>query len=562
MRSLSQRATVALVCLCVFFALAVAGVGVVGIVGVRSATDTGKSIAGDEVVTFAATAQIARSMDAAYAVGEEALLTGDPARRSQLARQLNTQLVPVVDGELSILQQLHAHDPAAELRNLALFARRWAAVRGLMVSILVVSGPQPGLATSLQTAYQPVSDQLAGLLTKEEGGAQDGASQADSKGAVTVWLIVATIVVGQVAAAGLALAGSRRMRRAVEPQQDRIEFTEALQIANDEQEAHQLLRRHLERSFPGTAAAVLSRNNSADRLEAVTPLPEGSPLLSSLSNAEPRSCLAVRSGRTHHQSERDPGLIACPVCAGCSGHSTCTALTVGGEVIGSVLLNRPAPYNRVEDQRIQESVDQAAPVLANLRNLAIAEIRAATDSLTGLPNQRAVTDTLKRMFAQATRTGGPLSLVVLDLDHFKAINDRLGHPVGDQALANVGAVLRSVLRVGDFAGRNGGEEFALLFPATEVAAAQAIAERVRAGVADITIPGVDLSLTASLGIAGYPDHAGDVDKLERLADAALYLAKRSGRDRTEIATSIIEPVTASELVSSNGRRPVEVQPGG
>jgi len=76
MRSLSQRATVALVCLCVFFALAVTGVGVVGIVGVRSATDTGKLIAGDEVVTFAATAQIARSMDAAYAVGEEALLTG------------------------------------------------------------------------------------------------------------------------------------------------------------------------------------------------------------------------------------------------------------------------------------------------------------------------------------------------------------------------------------------------------------------------------------------------------------------------------------------------------
>jgi len=263
MRSLSQRATVALVCLCVFFALAVTGVGVVGIVGVRSATDTGKLIAGDEVVTFAATAQIARSMDAAYAVGEEALLTGNPARRSQLARELYTQLVPAVDGELSILQQLHAHDPAAEWKNVALFATRWAAVRGLMVSILVVSGPQPGLATSLQTAYQPVSDQLAGLLTTEEGGAQVGASQAGSKGAATVWLIVATIVVGQVAAAGLALAGSRRMRRAVEPQQDRIEFTEALQIANDEQEAHQLLRRHLERSFPGTAAAVLARGQPA-----------------------------------------------------------------------------------------------------------------------------------------------------------------------------------------------------------------------------------------------------------------------------------------------------------
>jgi diguanylate cyclase (GGDEF)-like protein len=235
---------------------------------------------------------------------------------------------------------------------------------------------------------------------------------------------------------------------------------------------------------------------------------------------------------------------------------------VGGEVIGSVLLNRATPYSLVEDQRIQESVNQSAPVLANLRNLAIAEIRAATDSLTGLPNKRAVTDTLKRMFAQASRTGSPLSLVLLDLDHFKDINDRLGHPVGDQALANVGAVLRSVLRAADFAGRNGGEEFALLLPATDLSAAQEIAERVRAAIADITLPGVDLSLTASLGIAGYPDHASDVDKLERLADAALYLAKRAGRNRIELAIATIEPLITSGLVATNGRQPVQVQPGG
>jgi diguanylate cyclase (GGDEF)-like protein len=431
-----------------------------------------------------------------------------------------------------------------------------------MGSTFVTSGPQPALASSLQSAYQPVSDHLARLLTKEQGAAEDGAWQADSKGAVIIWLIVATILIGLAAAAGLAWAGSRRVRRAVEPQQDQIEFAGALQVANDEEEAHQLLRRHLERSLPGTTVAVLNRNNSADRLEALTPLPAGSPLISSLINAEPRSCLAVRSGRTHHQSEQRPGLIACPVCAVCPGHTTCTALTVGGEVIGSVLLNRATPYSLVEDQRIQESVNQSAPVLANLRNLAIAEIRAATDSLTGLPNKRAVTDTLKRMFAQASRTGSPLSLVLLDLDHFKDINDRLGHPVGDQALANVGAVLRSVLRAADFAGRNGGEEFALLLPATDLSAAQEIAERVRAAIADITLPGVDLSLTASLGIAGYPDHASDVDKLERLADAALYLAKRAGRNRIELAIATIEPLITSGLVATNGRQPVQVQPGG
>ena len=88
-------------------------------------------------------------------------------------------------------------------------------------------------------------------------------------------------------------------------------------------------------------------------------------------------------------------------------------------MIGSVLLNRPRPYAEAEEQRIRESVGQAAPVLANLRNLAVAEIRAATDGLTGLPNKRAVTDALKRMFAQASTTGSPIALLLLDLDHFK-----------------------------------------------------------------------------------------------------------------------------------------------
>ena len=131
---------------------------------------------------------------------------------------------------------------------------------------------------------------------------------------------------------------------------------------------------------------VLNRNNSADRLEAVTPLPGGSPLAETFHGAEPRSCIAVRSGRTHHEDALRPGLLACPVCARCPGATSCTALTVGGEVIGSVLLNRPAYLFRTDDRHIQESVSQAAPVLANLRNLAIAEIRAATDGLTGLPN--------------------------------------------------------------------------------------------------------------------------------------------------------------------------------
>jgi len=210
-------------------------------------------------------------------------------------------------------------------------------------------------------------------------------------------------------------------------------------------------------------------------------------------------------------------------------------LVVGGEVIGSVLLSRPAPYDEADEQRIDQSVSQAAPVLANMRNLAIAEMRAATDGLTGLPNKRAVTDALQRLFAQAATVRAPLALLLLDLDHFKQVNDQNSHQVGDQVLANVGATLRTALRDADFVGRNGGEEFAILLPDTAIPAALNIAERVRAAIAEMTLAGTDVAVTVSIGVAVFPDHASTPDRLERLADAALYVAKREGRNRVELA---------------------------
>jgi diguanylate cyclase (GGDEF)-like protein len=177
----------------------------------------------------------------------------------------------------------------------------------------------------------------------------------------------------------------------------------------------------------------------------------------------------------------------------------------------------------------------------------VAEIRAATDGLTGLPNKRAVTDALKRMFAQAATTQAPLALLMLDLDHFKQVNDQRGHPVGDQVLASVGATLRGTLRSRDFAGRNGGEEFAILLPDTGITDALEIAERIRVTVAEISLHGSDVSVTASIGVAIFPNHASSPDRLERLADAALYLAKRQGRNRVELA----EPAPAGPAASGS-----------
>ena len=555
MPSLSQRATTALVYACAFFGVVIAIVGGVGVLGVHAAIDSGNSISRDELQTSTVTARVGQRIDDAYVTAEASLLTADSKLRSRLLRALYTQILPGVETELSDLQRLHAGDAAREHGGIVVLGQQWSAVRALLNPVELVGGTQTARAEQLTAVYDPLSDHVDVLTSQEGVDANAGEARASARGAKTMWLIGGTVGLGLVAAVALAAAGRRRIRKAFEPQRDQVDFGNTLQIAEDEAEAHQLLQRHLERTLANTSAVVLNRNNSADRLEAVTPMPPGSTLVTSLAKAEPRACLAVRSGRTHTEDEARPGLLACSVCAGCPGNSTCTPLTVGGEVIGSVLLNRPAPFDETENVRIRDAVSQAAPVLANLRNLAIAEIRAATDSLTGLSNKRAVADTLTRMFAQASRSGSSLSLVLLDLDHFKNVNDRHGHPVGDQALANVGAVLRNVLRAGDFAGRNGGEEFALLLPDTDIAAAQEIAQRVRAAIADISVPGVDLGLTASLGVATYPEHANTLERLERLADAALYLAKRAGRNRSEVANPNSEPM-AAELTTTNGHHVV------
>jgi diguanylate cyclase (GGDEF)-like protein len=534
-RTLAKAAASSLVALCVGLAFVVVCVAVIGILGTRSSARLGNDIASDELATSTVTGQLARAMDAAYATGEAAFLVSGRAERARRLGTLYTSLLPGADARLSALVRLHAHDAPAEHAGIERLVRQWVAVRDLLSPTNVAAQPAAALAARLAAAYQPVSTHLNGLLLTERRDAHQDHLAASASAARTTWLIIGVAGLGIVIGVLLMLSGIRRIRRNLEPGQDQAEFADTLQLASDEDEAHLLLQRHLERTLAATGAVVLNRNNSADRLEAVTPLPGGSPLAETLRGAEPRSCLAVRSGRTHRLDGTRPALLGCPVCGPCPGSSTCVPLTVGGEVIGSVLLSHPVPYGEAEDQRIQESVGQAAPVLANLRNLAVAEIRAATDGLTGLPNKRAVTDAMKRMFAQASQTASPLGLLVLDLDHFKQINDRLGHPVGDQVLASVGAVLRSVLRARDFAGRDGGEEFAILLPDTSVPAALEIAERVRTAVAEISLAGADASVTASIGVAGFPDHATSLDRLEWLADAALYLAKRQGRNRVELA---------------------------
>lgn len=318
---------------------------------------------------------------------------------------------------------------------------------------------------------------------------------------------------------------------------DQAEFVDTLQVTATEDEAHELVQRHLERSLPGATAVVLTRNNSENRLDAASSLRDGDLVGERLSGAEPRACLALRFGRTHSEDPSHPGLLSCALCGMRDIPSICEPLLVGGQVIGSVLVTPADLVTPEQEVLVRNTVAQAAPVLANLRNLALAEFRANNDSLTGLPNKRATEDTLKRMVAQANRSVLPLTVAMLDLDHFKQVNDRFGHAKGDEVLAAIGAALRSSLRGSDFAGRFGGEELLLLLPDTTAENARVLVERIRATVASIKVPEVDRQITVSIGVAELIQHSGDAPGLLRQADRALYIAKATGRNRVVVADS-------------------------
>ena len=164
------------------------------------------------------------------------------------------------------------------------------------------------------------------------------------------------------------------------------------------------------------------------------------------------------------------------------------------------------------------------------------EEAARTDTLTALPNRRAFDERLAIELSRTNRTDQPLALLIGDIDGFKSLNDRFGHAAGDQALTALGRVLVEECRVIDMPARIGGEEFAVLLPATSGADAVVTADRLRAAVSGIH-DGSGRPLTMSFGVAVHPPYGDSADALLRAADRALYTAKAEGRDRTVLYTN-------------------------
>ncbi|MGZ6340227.1 MAG: GAF domain-containing protein, partial [Candidatus Limnocylindrales bacterium] len=209
-----------------------------------------------------------------------------------------------------------------------------------------------------------------------------------------------------------------------------------------------------------------------------------------------------------------------------------------GGVTGVLSLERLGTTDRFSDEEFELVKLFGAQVSIALQNAEThheTEIRAQTDDLTGLLNQGTFHEWLGRSVAE----GSGFSLIMLDLDDFKAVNDRMGHAAGDELLHRLAAAIVAAGRESDRVFRYGGDEFTLLLPRTDAAGAQQVAERIRAALNAVALPGgrgvASLEVSCSVGIATFPDDGASAAEILIAADRACYVAKRSGRDRVALA---------------------------
>jgi diguanylate cyclase (GGDEF)-like protein len=237
----------------------------------------------------------------------------------------------------------------------------------------------------------------------------------------------------------------------------------------------------------------------------------------------------VRRGQLFGQAERFAGAGAVAVVPIGRDDALLGCIVIAGDAKGSV--------TRDEARNVGLLGAIAATALEIVWEIEEVNRRAETDALTGLANRRRFDDSLRRELSHSDRFGHPVSLVLVDIDHFKRVNDSHGHEAGDAVLRTIARMLADSVRTVDLCARFGGEELAILLPQTTAAGAFELADRLRRRIAGRPIRhnDVDILVTASFGVASYPEVVRSGDVLFPAADAALYAAKRDGRNCVKLA---------------------------
>ena len=222
-------------------------------------------------------------------------------------------------------------------------------------------------------------------------------------------------------------------------------------------------------------------------------------------------------------------------------------LIAKGDVIGSLILasRKPNAFSQQHIILLEQLAAQIAMPLENARLYAETEEKARVDELTGLLNRRSLDEMIDSEISRHSRYGGVFTLAILDLDSFKAYNDTKGHPAGDALLAEVGKIIKSMIRNSDFAFRYGGDEFAVLLPQTSIDAASQVTERVRESIAREFETG-NINITASIGLASWPEDGMGHSDIIAAADLTLYRAKWSGGNKIFCASGTLSNLYFAE----------------
>ena len=312
-------------------------------------------------------------------------------------------------------------------------------------------------------------------------------------------------------------------------------YTGLLQSCANPEEALEISARTLEALMPNVAGSVYLLRASNDRVENIVSW--GTPLVETSAFLPPSDCWAIRRGQPHVIDDllRD---ASCPHISrpepGQSVATACIPMSAQGVQIGFLFLSGAGPGPLPRLNIAESAVEQLSLALSNLRLRESLRLQSIRDPLTGLYNRRYLEESLTREIARCGRRDFPLSVIMLDVDHFKQFNDTHGHGGGDALLAAIGQLLGSRLRGEDIACRYGGEEFTVILPESDSSNALRQAEELRLALSQMSVPFSGKTLppiTISLGVATYPVDGVAGLTLLRKADAALYRAKRSGRNQ-------------------------------
>ncbi|MDB5564310.1 MAG: diguanylate cyclase, partial [Tardiphaga sp.] len=254
-------------------------------------------------------------------------------------------------------------------------------------------------------------------------------------------------------------------------------------------------------------------------------------------------CWALRRGTTFPISEASQGLV-CQHAGACSGTGAafvCQPLIAQNNLLGLLYREHAVAFGDGADQLATMLAEQVSLAMANLELREQLRSQAVRDPLTDLYNRRFLEDAVAREIGRSVRDGKSLALAMLDIDHFKRINDSHGHEAGDAVLRGLGKILRETIRVTDIIGRFGGEEFLLLMPGVSVDVAEQRVQQLLDSVRGMQVSSAGVTLdniTVSVGLAVMPLHVERGDDLLAAADAALYAAKRAGRNCAVVSDRI------------------------